>query len=86
MPGAAVLLAAVVLTNVFVQVALRARMDVLLPALHAIPALAGIASRWGALDEPILTPETAPLAKAASELRTLRVATAWMFVRAIPGE
>jgi hypothetical protein len=77
-PGAVILLAAVLFTNVCVQVILRPRMEVLLPALHAMPALAGIAARLGALDEPSVAAETALLRKAAGKLRTLRVATTWM--------
>ncbi len=77
-PGVLVLLAAIVITNMLVQVALRPRMDVLLPALQAMPALARIAARLGALNDPILVAETTSLRNAAKELRTLRVATTWM--------
>lgn len=76
--GAAVLLVGIVLTNVLVQVALRRRMDLLVPALHAVPALVRVAAAFGALNEPVLAVETGPLPGAASALRTLRLATAWM--------
>jgi len=77
-PGAAVLLVGIVLTNVLVQVSLRRRMDLLVPALHAVPELVRVAARLGALDPPVLAAETGPLPGAARALRTLRLATTWM--------
>jgi len=76
--GAAFFLGGVVATNLLVQVALRRRMDLLVPALHAMPWLARVAATLGTLDEPGLAVETAPLPRVASELRTLRLAATWM--------
>jgi len=76
--GAVFLLIGVVAINVLVQVGLRRRMDLLVPALHAMPALVRVAATLGALDEPVLAAETGPLPAAARALRTLRLATTWM--------
>jgi DNA mismatch repair ATPase MutS len=83
-PVAALVLMGLAVVNIAIQLCYKPRVQLIVPALHAIPALVRAAREIGSMEAPPIREDATMLRFAAVALAPLRRATSWLIFE--PGE